>query len=353
MDQTKKKVLVVDDEIWNNEIVQVILEKEFNVLTVTTPDECMNAIQSFYPDLIMLDIMMPGMNGFDLCRKLKSNPSTKNLRIIFVSASGSCSSRLQGYEAGADDFISKPFDHTELLAKVKVHTHLRFIEELDSLKTSILKLLCHETRTPLTGILGFATLLKEASNLTTEQHDSIDMIIKSGKQLQSIFNRSEQFLSLQKDVKLNLSEININDFVMSIIEKHKASAELKNIQFDIQSISDNNIKIKADLNLLHMALTCLMENAVEFSPEKESIKVKIYHNSDKTSFIISNKGDPIPDNMKTTLFNPLVAINIDNHSKGQNLGLPIASRIAQLHNGSLQAEDNNTNEVTFNFTIQD
>ena len=116
--QPIKKILTVDDESLNNEIVQEILGYDYDVKTATTSDEALKIALDFQPDLILLDIMMPGMDGYEVCRRLRANAAFRDTTIIMVSAKETIEDKVKGYEVGASDYISKPFTEESLRESV-------------------------------------------------------------------------------------------------------------------------------------------------------------------------------------------------------------------------------------------
>ena len=121
----KKKILIVDDNEINVGIFKELLEEQYVLATVSSGQQCLEKIDQFKPDLVLLDIIMPGMDGYETCRRIKSEPRSETTHIILVSSKTSVESRLKGYEVGADDYITRPFDDDELLAKIKVQIRLR------------------------------------------------------------------------------------------------------------------------------------------------------------------------------------------------------------------------------------
>ena len=119
------KVLVCDDDAINLEVVQELLQDDYEVASVKSGEACLAKLCEFQPDVLLLDIMMPGLDGYETCRRIVAAPNASIPQIIFVSARTSTEERLAGYQAGADDYITKPFDHDELRAKVRVHARLR------------------------------------------------------------------------------------------------------------------------------------------------------------------------------------------------------------------------------------
>jgi sigma-B regulation protein RsbU (phosphoserine phosphatase) len=134
----KKKILIVDDDEINVEILKELLKEQYMLATVSSGQQCLEEIGKFKPDLVLLDIVMPGMDGYETCRQIKSDPQIETTHIILVSSKTSVESRLKGYEVGTDDYIVKPFDNDELLAKIKVQIRLRnAIMNLASLHTQL------------------------------------------------------------------------------------------------------------------------------------------------------------------------------------------------------------------------
>ena len=118
--EERPKVLVVDDEPFNLEIMQEILEEEYEVSYVKSGQECMDLVGTLMPDVILLDVNMPGMSGYEVCQQIKENTKTTNIPVTFVSALDTLAERLAGYEVGGDDYICKPFEASELLSKVTI-----------------------------------------------------------------------------------------------------------------------------------------------------------------------------------------------------------------------------------------
>lgn len=162
----ENKILIVDDNPINLEVLEERLEG-YHLAMAESGEEALKLVPTFQPDLILLDIMMDGMDGYQVCRELRKNPAYKQIKIIMVSAKALLSERMEGYKVGADDYVTKPFDGHELLAKVKVYLRLKSVEEIDQIKSDLLKLLLHETNTPLNTIIAPAEMLKENENLST------------------------------------------------------------------------------------------------------------------------------------------------------------------------------------------
>ena len=128
--QEKSKILAVDDNSINLAIIEELLGSQYNLMTVSTGIEAIKTAHEFQPDLIILDIILDSMNGYDVCQEIRKSSSIMHTKIIVVSAKAMESDRLKGYQIGADDYLTKPFDGEELLAKVCAHLHPKSIEAI-------------------------------------------------------------------------------------------------------------------------------------------------------------------------------------------------------------------------------
>ncbi len=128
--QEKRKILAVDDNSINLAVIEELLGNQYNLMTVSTGIEAIKTAHEFRPDLIILDIMLHGLNGYEVCQEIRKNSSLRHTKIIMVTARAMESDRLQGYYRGADDYLTKPFDGEELLAKVCAHLHPKSIEAI-------------------------------------------------------------------------------------------------------------------------------------------------------------------------------------------------------------------------------
>ncbi|MBU2510474.1 response regulator [bacterium] len=131
--QNQYKILAVDDDLANLNIITEILSDDYDVKTVESGEKALSVIDDFSPDLVLLDIMMPGIDGYEVCKIIRSNPRLANTKVLFLSAKELLEDRLTGYDSGGDDYITKPFDEEELVAKIKVFLRLKYEEEIRSL----------------------------------------------------------------------------------------------------------------------------------------------------------------------------------------------------------------------------
>jgi CheY-like chemotaxis protein len=137
MMQTQDKILVVDDDLYNIAILKELLDDHYDLQISSNGEQAVEIVREFQPDMILLDIMMPGMDGYEVCRRLRENSMLRDTKIIMVSARAMRIEQSNGYHVGADGYITKPFDGDDLLEKVRVHLHAKNAKESDQIKSQI------------------------------------------------------------------------------------------------------------------------------------------------------------------------------------------------------------------------
>ena len=176
------------------------MSEDYTLATATSGEEALAVVQDFKPDHVLLDIMMPGIDGYETCQRMRAMPALQHLKIMMVSAKAMVAERLQGYEAGADDYITKPFDDAELVAKVRVYLRLKSLEEVNRLKSDVLTLLGHETITALNGFIGtLEFLLGEPDIDPAQRTELLRMAHQNSKALYPLYANALTLGSLRSE----------------------------------------------------------------------------------------------------------------------------------------------------------
>ncbi len=196
-----QKILIVDDDPNIVLLVQMALVKEgqYEIITANNGIEAIEAIKKDKPDLILLDLMMPGMDGFEVCKQIKQNDETRFIPVIMITAKSDIADKLFGMEIGANDYVTKPFNPVELLARVKSHLRIRELEvelaQSKQLETALQMTvtLQHEINNPLTGIIGNMELLKEWKSLSDDEvKESVDDALTMALRIKDIVAKANQ-----------------------------------------------------------------------------------------------------------------------------------------------------------------
>jgi len=184
---TQSKILVVDDNPTNIAVLAEMLSAEYALKTALSGEEALEMVEDFVPDVILLDIMMPGIDGYDVCRRLRTDPNHRHTKIIMVSAKALLAERLQGYDAGADDYITKPFDEDELVAKVRVYLRLKHAGEEGASQNGLLAKLPDEPGAQFRGILLPTTILMSDDSMAAIERKMLaEMVYRNVKRLQLV-----------------------------------------------------------------------------------------------------------------------------------------------------------------------
>ncbi len=353
MSQEKKhgaKILVVDDDKYNLYILKEMLSGLYDVVVATDGASAISVAGSFKPDLIIQDVMLPDMDGFDLCRRLKDSSSVSFVKVILVSAKSDLGDRLKGYESGADDYIVKPFEKEELLAKVNVFVRLKHVEEVEKLKEDVINIFSHEVRTPLNSIIGFAELLEGTTSLDKKQSELINHIILNARDLLSLAEKSIFLNKLETEtVGSERKSIGIRTLVEEVVKSREISLNRKKIRLIKNFDTDFNFECHG--KLLFEAIGALLDNAIKFSSSGSSVLISAMREKGCALFTIKDQGGGFPQDFNKILSSPIVASDINYHGRGIGIGLTFVKCVAEVHNGALSLLESDQNGSTVELKI--
>jgi two-component system sensor histidine kinase/response regulator len=355
--QQKKKILVVDDNPTNNEIVQEILEDDYDLKIAITGEEALKIASDFRPDLVLLDIKLPGMNGYDVCRKLRASSNLMYTKIIMVSAKKMTSERLDGYKAGSDDYITKPFDEDEFRAKINVYLRLKHIEEIDQLRRDFITKVTHEMRTPMNVVKCFiSNALEEVyGKIKPELRQQLEIancnIDRLGRIITNFFEMSR--IEAGK-VGLRITRFDIQDMVLEVVDELRPKADSRQIKILTEPLSEK-LHVIADREKLAVTLTHLIENAIKFIQEGGSINVRVNSRNGKTGIDVEDDGPGIPKNDTERIFERFVQVEkqVGPGEHGTGLGLAVAKGLINLHGGRIWVQNKPNGGSVFSFEIPD
>lgn len=287
------RILIVDDHPINVLGLEELLQDDYQVASTQSGEEALSVASTFCPDIILLDIMMPGIDGYETCRRLREFPQLQHTKIMMVSAKAMANERLQGYEAGADDYVTKPFDNDELRAKIRVYLRLKSVEEVDQLKSDVLKLLQHETRTPLNGIIGPAQIMREDAEMDVEERTMmLDMVLTSADRLHTLLDRVVTLAAMKGgSYQWHKVRIDLGDVVRSAVCRVTGYAGAQQVKIE-QKLSDPPL-LFIDIERVDETLRALLENAIRFSPIGGRVVICIDHHQEHVYVMVTDQGGGI------------------------------------------------------------
>lgn len=357
-------ILIVDDVARNIQILGNILSSNgFQIAYAQSGKQALSIAKMQKFDLILLDIMMPEMNGYEVCEKLKSNKKTSEIPIIFLTAKADMDSIVKGFETGGQDYITKPFNSAELLARVKTHILFKeqkillkqtneileqkveertsqlkrantLLEKFDRTKSDFLSIISHELRTPLNGVIGLTKLLDD-SPLDESQQEYINHL----KEVSERLVRFSDVALLITSLKINKYQpdflsVSINHLVESGIKEFKHLHEDSNL---IINFSNNETKplIFADSDLVRQCCILIIENAAKFAGEESPLDILVITTETKVTIEFKDYGPGFSEDAVNHLFELFGAGDIL-HIEGSGLSLAAVNLIMNMHNGRVE-----------------
>ena len=344
------KVLIVDDEPINVKLIEEILEYEddFQCRTAVNGYDALEILDDYHPDIVVLDIMMPGMNGYEVCKKIKAHKSHRFAKVLMVSGKAMIEERLEGYAAGADDYITKPFVDDELLAKMKVFSRLKKTEEVEALKTAILQLFSHETKTPLNGILLGSQLILDTPSISDKIAEYATLIKLSGERIHELVRKILLLSNLKNRHTLNITRQPVLDYLHGIASLADSSAPGKST---IKITCPDDFSLELDWQLFHKALSAVVDNGIKYSPQGATVEIAASCDESSVCFRVSDEGPGIDPAIQDKIFDAFYSQQMTNHTQGTALSLAICKEIMKLHQGSLHVESVPGEGSNFIFTL--
>ena len=367
IDLKNAEILIVDDNPKNLQVLSnILVQQGYSIEFATDGYQAIDWIENKPFDLILLDVMMPEIDGFEVCQKLKAKKEFNGIPIIFLTAKTDKESIIKGFESGGQDYITKPFDSHELLARVETHLILKFSQEklknvnkwleeqvalkteelrvaydeltlLDEAKIEFLKILSHELRTPLNGIKGFAQILKQKLNPDLLHY--IDIIDLSADRLERFSRVALLISSLRtKSYPLKLEKIGVYSILKDTCNDFTEQLDEKNLEIQCESTFNADI-ITADSELIKETFDQLIENAIIYSDNGGKINVSISDDDNLVTVLIKDSGKGFSKEALENIFQPF-GLGQDHIDKKVGLGLHLVKLIIDAHKATINIGNN-------------
>lgn len=360
------KILIVDDVTSNVLLLKILLTNEkFQICTASNGHQCVEVARSEHPDLILLDVMMPELNGFDTAVILKKDPLTADIPIIFLTALNSPSDLVHGFQVGAHDFLTKPFNKEELIMRVMHQISLvaakrYIIEQNEKLKRIIsnrdkmYSVIAHDLRSPMASIrmvlnlcINVVTpdmvgeeifgLLDKANRESEETHDLLDNLLKWTK-------------SQTGRLEVAYQNLELDDIVPGVVDIFTMIAEMKKIK--LQYIpSEEHLKVRADNDMMKTVVRNFISNAIKFTPEGKGIEVYYKKSGEFAKISVRDHGVGIAPERIDTLFHKGETTYGTGGEEGSGLGLQLCADFARKNGGDVMVESTLGEGSTFSFLV--
>ncbi|QDT12095.1 hybrid sensor histidine kinase/response regulator [Planctomycetes bacterium K23_9] len=340
MRQRKQRVLVVDDNAVNREICHEILSGDYDVRMSVDGETALIDAEQFRPDIVLLDVMMPGIDGVEVCKRLRQSVCPW-VKIIIISAKTAVAHRLEGFDAGADDYMTKPFDEDELLAKVRVHLRLKNVEEIDAAKDQLLNILQHSNRTPLTSILLVSQVLGQADQPpSAEKCRSMALQIEnSAVRLLSWLQAGESYVELKSGkTDVQIATVDLSELVNECVERAAGSINVEDSGAPVlEAAIMPQVSANVDDMLLCQMFDVLINHAIAVSQPGRSVRVQLDKTTASGIEFRTTYHSSISPTSAENLFEPFANPDDCFQNKTTGLELAIAKELAELHDALIDA----------------
>lgn len=356
---TKAKILIVDDQLENLRLLaEILIGQGYEIRKAINGSTALMGVEAFAPDLILLDVNMPELDGYQVCQKLKSNRVTRNIPIIFLSASDQINDKVKAFEVGGVDYITKPFQVLEVLARVKTQIKVKRFHQI---RENFSKTIVHDLKNPLSVItIGSSALLRRKC-LTDKNLEILKVINSNSQRLDSLLNDLLMVAKMDADrLILHKSEVVITELLTNILKRFKIAAQEKKIKL-VSAIPKSPQIVLVDINLLQRAIENLLSNAIKFSKSNSQIEVRIDYEENQegndspsqSQFAIKviDQGIGIKPELRQQIFECYSTGEYVGGVTQIGLGLSFCKMVAEAHQGEILVEDNHPQGSIFTLRL--
>ena len=360
------KILIVDDVVSNVLLLKILLTNEkFQVCTANCGNMCIEQAKKEKPDLILLDVMMPDINGFDTAVILKKDPETQDIPIIFLTALNNPSDLVHGFQVGANDFLTKPFNKEELVMRVMHQIQLVaakriIVRQNDELRRTInnrdkmYSVIAHDLRSPMASIRMVLNLAVNVVSPDTVGPEIFELLDKANRESEETHDLLDNLLKWTKSQtgRLNVvyQDFDLDEVVPGVVDIFTMIAEMKKITLKYIP-SEEKITVHADNDMVKTVIRNFLSNAIKFTPEGKGIEVFFKREGDFARISVRDHGVGIAADRVETIFHKGETTYGTGGEEGSGLGLQLCQDFARKNGGDAYVESVEGEGSTFSFTI--
>lgn len=347
------KILIVDDVVSNVLLLRILLTNEkFQICTASNGRECIEKAKTEHPDLILLDVMMPDINGFETAVILKEDPMTSGIPIIFLTALNTPSDLVHGFQVGASDFLTKPFNKEELIMRVMqqislVAAHRIIVRQNEELSRTIsnrdkmYSVIAHDLRSPMASIRMVLNLFVNAISPESIGQEMFSLIDKANRESEETYNLLDNLLKWTKSQtgRLNVvyQDFELNDVVPGVVDIFVMIAETKHIKLNC-NLGDEKLIVHADNDMLKTVIRNFISNAIKFSNEGSTVDITVCREGGFARISVRDHGVGISANRLESLFHSGETTYGTSNEEGSGLGLLLCKDFARKNGGDVDVE---------------
>ncbi|HOS44734.1 MAG TPA: hybrid sensor histidine kinase/response regulator, partial [Armatimonadota bacterium] len=326
----------------------MLKERGYRVRQATSGELALRTAANTPPDLILLDIMMPGLDGYETCRRLKADDALRDIPVIFISALSETIDKVRAFSVGGVDYVAKPFQFEEVEARVATHLALRRqqrllqasyeeLRRLEDLRDNLVHMIVHDMRTPLTSIYGFlqTVIALEGERLSTDAREFIGRATVSAE---SLIEMVSSLLDVSKmeagQLTLAVEECRLHEVIGDVVSRAEGVREGRELRVDVPA---DQVTVTADPALLARVVQNLLGNALKFTPDDGRITVGVHPGRHRVRVTVSDTGPGIPDAFRARIFEKFGQVDARQHRQKHStgLGLTFCKLAVEAHGGAI------------------
>jgi len=359
------KILIVDDVVSNVLLLKILLTNEkFQVCTANNGKACIEMANKEHPDLILLDVMMPELNGFDTATILKKDDTTKDIPIIFLTALNTPQDLVHGFQVGASDFLTKPFNKEELVMRVNQQISLVAAKNIIQQQNAELRatlnnrdkmysVIAHDLRSPMASIRMVLNLVVASTSPDTVGPELFELLDKANRESEEVHDLLDNLLKWTKSQTGRLTvvkqELDLNDIIPGVVDIFEMIAQTKHIKLDLHS--GGPLIVDADNDMLKTVVRNFLSNAIKFSPENSTIEILMAEEGEFAKVSVRDHGVGIAADRIESIFHKGETTYGTGGEEGSGLGLQLCQDFARKNGGDCSVESVEGEGSTFSVLI--
>ncbi|MEM9955447.1 MAG: hybrid sensor histidine kinase/response regulator [Chloroflexota bacterium] len=376
--RSNASILIVDDEPNNLKVLHNLLTQNgYDVRAARDGKTALQAAEMTQPDLILLDIKMPNMTGYEVCEILKDNSDLADIPVIFISALNNVTDIVKAFEVGGVDYVTKPFQFEEVLARVNNHLTIVYqqrqlqsqteqieamrqrdqvqFKKLTDMREQFVQAATHDLKNPLAIVMGCADLMGRMPTVRGDANlrECVDSVLSASKEMMTLVTGMLDLVKMQTTLTLNLQPVNLADFVGEAVATATIRANERDIDLRYTSTEDN-IPVRIDSQLMQRVIDNLISNAIKYSPNESVVEVRVQIENQHAVMHVIDNGFGIAEDQISYLFEPFyrgLKRDGDRQIEGTGLGLSIVKELVEQHNGHVTVKSKIKEGSTFSLYL--
>ena len=342
-------ILIVDDTPANGLLlVRMLTERGYKTTPVLSGKLALEAARTERPDLILLDIAMPEMNGFEVCEHLKADAALREIPVIFISALNETIDKVRAFRVGGVDYVTKPFQFEEVYARVQTHLRLRRLEKL---REDLTHMVVHDLRNPLTTIFWFLDALEydEAEKLSSGTHSLVTLARRSAEELLNMVGSMLDFSKMGAgEMKLQRAPVDLNEIIRTLLAANQPFPGNRTATFEEPESAH---LVTGDVGLIRRILQNLFSNALNYTPTGGNVHLVVTASENEVRVTVTDVGPGIASEYHQRIFEKFGQVGNRYNRVGTGLGLAFCKMAVEAHGGRIGVESELGKGSTFWFVL--